>query len=140
MRKRVYWWFAHYNILQKNWYFIICLIILLIYTFCISVNTINQVSLLRIFSYKIHRLLKIKEQENEVNNLETLINNSRPPIFWKEKPLIKKQLSIWSLVDLKAIINEINNTEILCKKNPQISQIVAFKFFNELCKKANSYS
>tara|TARA_B100001996_G_scaffold382129_1_gene373137 strand:- start:1071 stop:2090 length:1020 start_codon:yes stop_codon:yes gene_type:complete len=104
------------------------------------VNTINQVSLLRIFSYKIHRLLKIKEQENEVNNLETLINNSRPPIFWKEKPLIKKQLSIWSLVDLKAIINEINNTEILCKKNPQISKNVFFNFFSKICKKANSFS
>ena len=104
------------------------------------VNTINQVSLLRIFSYKIHRLLKIKEQENEVNNLETLINNSRPPIFWKEKPLIKKQLSIWSLVDLKAIINEINNTEILCKKNPQISKNVFFNFFSKVFKKANSFS
>ena len=85
-------------------------------------------------------MLKIKEQENEVNNLETLINNSRPPIFWKEKPLIKKQLSIWSLVDLKAIINEINNTEILCKKNPQISKNVFFNFFSKVCKKANSFS
>ena len=42
--------------------------------------------------------------------------------------------------DLKNVVYEVNNIEMMCKKNPQISQIIAFKFFNELCKKANSYS
>jgi len=103
-------------------------------------NTINQIFLLRILSNKIQRLIKIKESEKDYNNIESLINNSKPSIFWKEKPIIKKQLLIWNYNDLKKIVYEINNIEILCKKNPQISQIIAFKFFNELCKKAKSYS
>jgi DNA polymerase-3 subunit delta len=82
----------------------------------------------------------MKESEKNYNNIDNLINNSKPFIFWKEKPIIKKQLSIWAYNDLKSIIYEVNNVELLCKKNPQISQIIAFKFFSELCKRANSYS
>tara|TARA_B100000029_G_scaffold225580_1_gene223377 strand:+ start:2030 stop:3049 length:1020 start_codon:yes stop_codon:yes gene_type:complete len=103
-------------------------------------STINQIFLLRVLSNKIQRLLKMKESEKKYNNIDNLIDNSKPSIFWKEKPIVKRQLSIWSYNDLKKIVYEINNIEILCKKNPQISQIVAFKFFNELCKKANNYS
>jgi len=44
------------------------------------------------------------------------------------------------LNDLKTISNEINDTEVLCKKNPQISKIIFFNFFTKLCKKANNYS
>ncbi len=104
------------------------------------VNTINQILLLRILSNKIHRLLKMKTQENISNNLDNLINASKPPIFWKEKPLVKKQLSIWSLNDLEKLIGDINNTELLCKKNPQISNSIFFSFFSEICKKANNFS
>jgi len=104
-------------------------------------NTVNQVLLLRILSNKIHRLLKIKEEEDESNNnLDNIINTSKPAIFWKEKPLVKKQLSLWNLNDLKKLIGEINNTELLCKKNPQISNSIFFNFFSEICKKANNFS
>ena len=82
----------------------------------------------------------MKEQESSYNNLDSLLNTSKPPIFWKEKPKIKKQLTIWSLKDLKTVIYEINDAELLCKKNPQISKIIFFNFFTRLCKKANSFS
>tara|TARA_Y100001960_G_C14754485_1_gene870453 strand:+ start:863 stop:1876 length:1014 start_codon:yes stop_codon:yes gene_type:complete len=104
------------------------------------VDTVNQILLLRILANKINRLLKMKEQKSETKNLDDLINASKPAIFWKEKPLIKKQLSIWNLSDLKKIIYEINYTELLCKKNPQISKIIFFGFFSKICKKASSYS
>ena len=103
-------------------------------------STINQILLLRILSNKVHRLLKIKEQENKSNNIDNLINISKPPIFWKEKPLVKKQLSIWKLDDLKKMINGINDAELQCKKNPQISNAIFLNFFSEICLKANNYS
>ena len=103
-------------------------------------NTINRTFLLRILSNKIQRLLNMKESESNYSNLDNLLNTFKPPIFWKEKPIIKKQLIIWSLRDLKTIIDEINDTEILCRKNPQISKIIFFNFFNKLCKKANNYA
>ena len=104
------------------------------------VNTINQILLLRILSNKIQRLLKIKAEESKSNNVDNLISKVKPAIFWQEKSLVKKQLSIWSLNDLKKIIGEINDTELLCKKNPQISKIIFFNFFSEICKKANNFS
>ena len=103
-------------------------------------GTVNQILLLRILSNKIHRLLRIKEQEDKSADLDNLINTSKPTIFWKEKPLVKKQLSIWSLSDLKKIVRDINNTELLCKKNPQISNSIFFGFFSSICKKANNFS
>ena len=104
------------------------------------VNTVSQILLLRILSNKAQRLLKIKEQKNKSNNLDNLINNTKPSIFWKEKPLVKKQLSLWSLNELKKMISGINNTELLCKKNPQISKAIFFNFFLEICTKTNNYS
>ena len=103
-------------------------------------NTVNQILLLRILSKKIQRLLKLKEQDSKLNNVDNLINNSRPLIFWQEKPLVRKQLLIWCLKDLKNLITEINNTELLCKKNPQISKIIFFNFCLKICKKASNFS
>ena len=104
------------------------------------VNTINQILILRILSNKIHRLVKIKEESKNLDNVDTLINTLKPAIFWKEKSLVKKQLSIWNLGELKKLIDDINNTELLCKKNPQISNGIFFNFFSQICKKASNFS
>ena len=104
------------------------------------INTVNQILLLRILSNKIHRLIKIKTNKSKSSNEDNLINSIKPSIFWKERPLVKKQLSIWELNDLIKMIKEINNTELLCKKNPQISNSIFFNFFTEICKKANNFS
>ena len=106
----------------------------------IYTNTINYTYLLRTLSNKIQRLLNMKINQNNFDNIESLINSSKPPIFWKEKPALKKQLNIWKLNDLKFIINEINKIELQCKKNPQISKIIFFNFFSKICQKANNYS
>ncbi len=103
-------------------------------------STVNQILLFRILSNKIQRLLRMKEQETQNNNIDSLINSSKPTIFWKEKPLVKKQLVIWDLENLKKVINNINNTELLCKKNPQISKSIFTDFFSNICKKASNFS
>ena len=104
------------------------------------INTVNQIFLLRMLSNKMRRLLNMKEMENNYDNLDSLLNASKPSIFWKEKPIVKKQLTIWSIKRLKKTIDEINNIELRCKKNPQISKIVFFNFFSEVCKKASNFS
>ena len=103
-------------------------------------SAVNQIFLLRILANKIQRLLKMKKLESDYDNIDSLLNASKPPIFWKEKPMIKKQLTIWNSNTLKTVISEINHTELLCKKNPQISKIIFFNFINQICKKANNYS
>jgi len=103
-------------------------------------NPVNQILLLRILGNKVQRLLKIKEDQAESNNLDSLVNTFKPLIFWKEKVLVKKQLSIWSFDELKKVVVKINDTELLCKKNPQISKVIFHDFFLKICTKANNYS
>ena len=103
-------------------------------------NTVNQIFLFRMLTKKIQRLLIMKEIEKDHKNLDNLINSSKPPIFWKEKPMVKKQLKIWNQVDLKKTVYEINDIELLCKKNPQVSKIIFFNFFSKICTKANNFS
>ena len=103
-------------------------------------NAVNQIFLFRMLSKKIQRLLIMKEIEKDHKNLDNLINSSKPPIFWKEKPMVKKQLKIWKQIDLKTTIYEINDIELLCKKNPQVSKIIFFNFFSKICTKANNFS
>lgn len=103
-------------------------------------STINQIYFLRILNNKVQKLLKMKEVQKDFNNIDSLINSSKPPIFWKDKPIIKNQLSIWECDDLQKVIYDIDCTEILCKKNPQISNIIFFNFFDKICKKASNYS
>ena len=106
----------------------------------LHLGAVNQIYLLRVLSNKIQRLLKMKEEERNYGNIDALLNSTRPPIFWQEKPIVKKQLTIWNLEDLKSSINKINQTEILCKKNPNISKIISFNLFTEICAKASNYS
>ena len=54
--------------------------------------------------------------------------------------MVKRQLVIWNEKKLKKIIDDINNIELQCKKNPQISKIIFFNFVADLCKKASSFS
>ena len=103
-------------------------------------NAINQIFLFRMFSKKIQRLLIMKEIEKDHKNLDNLIHSSKPPIFWKEKPMVKKQLKIWKQNDLKKTVYEINDIELLCKKNPQVSKIIFFNFFSKICTQANNFS
>ena len=106
----------------------------------IYTNAINQIFILRILNNKIDKLLKMKEIEKNYKDIDSLINLAKPAIFWKDKPVVKKQLKIWKVEDLKKIINKLNDTELLCKKNPKSSNIIFFKFFTEICNKANNYS
>ncbi len=63
------------------------------------------------------RLLKLKESQNQTNNIDLTISSFKPPIFWKEKDVVKKQIQSWSEDEVKKMIYKISNLEILVKKN-----------------------
>ena len=45
----------------------------------------------------------------------------KPPVFWKEKESVKKQVNTWNFEDLKKKIYEINDIEALVKNNSRNS-------------------
>ncbi len=81
----------------------------------------DNILILRTFLNKLKRLRKLRIDLNENNNIDQVINSFKPPIFWKDKNIIKQQIKIWELNDIENFIVDLNNTESLIKKNPQIS-------------------
>jgi DNA polymerase-3 subunit delta len=96
--------------------------------------------LLKIFSNKIHRLLKIKILNRLEKNLDQIFNQIRPPIFWKEKEDVKKQVRLWNEKKLNLIIKKINEIELNCKKNHELSTNITLDFLSTVCSEVNNYS
>ena len=96
--------------------------------------------LLKIFSKKIHRLLKIKIFGRLEKNLDQIFNQIRPPIFWKEKEDVKKQVRLWNEKKLNLIIKKINEIELNCKKNHELATNITLDFLATVCDEVNNYS
>tara|TARA_B100000989_G_scaffold199336_1_gene150667 strand:- start:110 stop:1108 length:999 start_codon:yes stop_codon:yes gene_type:complete len=91
----------------------------------------DNILILRTFLNKLKRLRKLRLSLRESNNVDQTINAFKPPIFWKDKDIIKQQIKIWELNDIETFIVDLNNTESLIKKNPQVSnQIINNMIFN----------
>ena len=77
--------------------------------------------MLRVILNKSKRLLGIIKKKSLNQNIEEVMAITKPPIFWKEKESIKKQVKIWKEEDLKDKIYQINEIEVLIKSNSKNS-------------------
>ena len=87
--------------------------------------------ILRTFLSKLKRLLKLIEEINKLKNVDLALSSFRPPIFWKDKEIIKKQINN---LDNKKVLNMImrtNDIELQIKKNPLISINVITNYIAE---------
>ena len=73
--------------------------------------------ILRTILNKSKRLLKIKSEIDKTKNIDEVLTTFKPPIFWKEKEIVKKQAKSWSTKEIKKIIYKINDLELIVKKN-----------------------
>jgi len=73
--------------------------------------------ILRTILNKSKRLLKLKNEIDKNKNIDLVLSSFKPPIFWKEKEFVKKQLQLCSIEEIKKIIYKINDLELLVKKN-----------------------
>ena len=73
--------------------------------------------IIRTILNKSKRLLKIRSEIDNNKNIDHVLSNFKPPIFWKEKDIIKKQVKLWSSKEIKELIFKINSLEISIKKN-----------------------
>ena len=70
---------------------------------------------------KSKKILSLSEQFKSNNDLELTISSAKPPIFWKDKEITKKQILKWTPKNIKELINDINDIELQIKKNINIS-------------------
>ena len=96
--------------------------------------------LLKIFSKKIHQLINIKKNSFTEKNIDIILQQVRPPIFWKERDVVKRQIKLWNEKKLNTIIIKINEVELSCKKNHESATNIMLDFLSGVCEEANNYS
>ena len=84
--------------------------------------------ILRTMLNKTKRLIKLRDDYDVTKNLDSTVSNFRPPIFWKDKDVIKKQLLKWDKKNSSELIFEINELEKLVKKNSENSLRITYDF------------
>ena len=88
----------------------------------------DNILILRTFLIKLKRLKKIKIDLNDNKNIDLIFSTFKPPIFWKDKDIIKRQVRNLSLNEINILIKKINYLELQIKKNIQISNQIINNF------------
>tara|TARA_Y100000768_G_C23639544_1_gene523448 strand:+ start:32 stop:598 length:567 start_codon:yes stop_codon:yes gene_type:complete len=91
-------------------------------------NTDDSIIILRTFQYKLKRIQKIAEDFIDSGNLEKSISSAKPPVFWKDKDIVKQQVKNWKINEIKQLIFDINEVELKSKKNLNNSIYLATDF------------
>ena len=84
-------------------------------------NKDDSIVIIRTFLNKSKKILNLSNQFKKNNNVELTLSSAKPPIFWKDKEITKKQILEWSPKNIKKLIKDINEMELQVKKNIDIS-------------------
>ena len=98
----------------------------------------DNIIIIRTLLAKLKRLVKIYELVDEKNNIDQAVSSFKPPIFWKDKPLVTQQIKSWGKNKLKSLIYESNEIEFLIKKNSNIGKNILSDFIINNSKKINN--
>ena len=82
----------------------------------------DNIMIIRTLLSRLKRLVKIHELVDEKNNIDQAVSSFKPTIFWKDKPLVTQQIKSWGKEELKNLIYESNNIELLIKKKLSYSK------------------
>ncbi len=101
-----------------------------------TINILNEnnytledcILIIRTFLIKSKRLIKLSKDFKRTKNIDATILSSKPPIFWKEKDIVKQQISSWSIDDAEKLVYQINEVELLIKKYNNNSISILFDF------------
>ena len=94
-------------------------------------NLEDCIIVIRTMLAKSKRLLKLFQELKKSNNVDSAISSIKPPIFWKDKQIIKDQINNWSYRNIELLIFRINEIELSIKKNSSISLKVLSDFIIE---------
>ena len=82
-------------------------------------NFVNEdcIIIIRIFLNKAKKILALAAELNKGKDINSVISSARPPIFWKDKDITKKQILRWSPEKMRLLIYKLNDLELLIKTN-----------------------
>ena len=111
-----------------------------------TINILNEnnysiedcIIIIRTFLIKSKRLLKLAEELEVKKDLDKTISTFKPPIFWKDKEVVKQQMNNWSSINIKKLIYKTNEIEYLIKKNSNNSINILSDFIIEQVSLSNN--
>ena len=98
----------------------------------------DNIIIIRTLLAKLKRLVKIYDLIDKKNNIEKAISECKPPIFWKDKPLVTQQIKSWEKDHLINLIYKTNEIEFLIKKNSSVAKNILSDFIIDNSKKTNN--
>ena len=84
--------------------------------------------ILRTFLLRAKKILGLSLEYDKNKDINKTINSARPPIFWKEKDIVRTQLNKWKPEKIKELIYLINDIELQIKKDYKNSILIVTDF------------
>ena len=75
------------------------------------------VQIARVFLFKTKKIYFLSSLFENNNDIEFTISSAKPPIFWKDKEIVKEQIYKWNTNNLRVLMYRLNELELLIKKN-----------------------
>tara|TARA_Y100001936_G_C15969421_1_gene610255 strand:- start:158 stop:1153 length:996 start_codon:yes stop_codon:yes gene_type:complete len=94
--------------------------------------------ILRTLLFKTKRLLELSKKNLDIKNIDKTISSFKPPIFWKDKQIVKNQIMNWRVNEVENLILSIKNKEIDVKKHASNSLYLVLDFILTTAAKTNS--
>ncbi len=93
-------------------------------------NSINQ---------RFHKLNEIENLKKNGENIDVLVAKLKPPVFWKDKPVIIQQSKKWNKSKIDSILKKTYAAEVDIKSNSTIRKDLLIKnLLVDICVAANS--
>ncbi len=77
----------------------------------------DAIIIIRSLLSKSKKILSLSELFETNNDLELTISSAKPPIFWKDKEITKKQIRNWDSKKIKQLIYTLTEIELQSKRN-----------------------
>ena len=93
-------------------------------------NITNEdcIIILRTFLLRAKKILGLSLEYDKNKDINKTINSAKPPIFWKEKDIVRTQLNKWKPEKIKELIYLINDIELQIKKDYKNSILIVTDF------------
>ena len=101
-------------------------------------NNDDCIIITRTFINKLKRNLYLAKQYQLNKNIEKTINDAKPPIFWKDKEIVKNQIKNWTTKGIEDLIIQINDIELKIKKNSNNALQMILDFIIQSCTKTSN--
>ena len=88
----------------------------------------ESILILRTFLSKAKRLLSMSKEYQSNENIDKTLASYKPPIFWKDKEIVKKQILKWKVNQIEKLLYSINDIELSVKKNSMSSLNIIYDF------------